>query len=129
MRRLLTLALLWNLSAMIWAQIPANQMTGPLLNCRFWNAMPREVQDPFLIGFKEAIAWAKPENSIHWPKATIGEIREGISSVCVAPENARVPVLMAIFVFSERINGNSEDAIRRILESARREAARLGADQ
>lgn len=56
-------------------------------------------------------------------QAEFGEIEKAIDRFYQGPENLRLPIAVAVQVFTRRLEGMSDATIQAFLESARKQAA------
>lgn len=88
-------------------------------NGRFWNSIPADAQFGFVIGYCAAAT-----GTLRCPtEAEFGEIEKAVTRFYQDPENLRLPIAVAVQVFTRRLEGLSESTIQAFLESARKQAA------
>jgi len=97
--------------------------TRGLFNGRYWKAVGINEKLGYVIGFDEGIAAAQPsreKRDQYSAPGTFRETIEGIDDVYGKPENASLPISVAIRVFTMKVRGVPPDQIETQLAAYRK---------
>jgi hypothetical protein len=83
------------------AQIADAEKTGRVINGRGWTALNLDTKIGFVMGLYEGV---RNDAKFQSP-ATVGEIIGGVTLFYREPANVRIPVVVAVLIFSSKVRG------------------------
>jgi len=104
------------------AQIPDNQITHGLINCRYWEQRNESWKLGYVLGFGEAATYSGDQFTtvLMGGGITYEEFVRGVDALCSAPENGVIPAANMLGIFTEKFQGASEATIASRLETDRK---------
>jgi hypothetical protein len=108
------------------AQIPPEEMTKDILNCRWWRALTSDgLKAGFVAGFYTAVIASTDITLIVSTRtpASYGETVKGLDGLCAVPENGPLPLHSMIIIFARKSRGDSEQEINEMLQGFRKQVA------
>ena len=105
-----------------------SQKSIGLYNGRHWQWIPADERLTWLDGYAESLTFAvlawhykEPPAATFPASSTFKEIAEGLNVIYAAPENARIPIALALGVFQMKVSGAQEvdiaERLRRLREA------------
>jgi len=97
--------------------------TAGCFNGRGWKTLALAEKIAFVSGFEDGLEAATPAGQrpvVGLSTATYGEIATGLDEIYQKPENAALPVAVAIQVFNAKVNGASPAEVEVRLAGARK---------
>jgi hypothetical protein len=125
MRFLVRILSVYLLAGVAFAQIPPQQKTHELLNCRYWNSINRDERIGFIFGYVEAWFFVDGQTKLDTGDyaahgSSVGEFIEGVTRVCREPENGRLTMIQASALFSAKFRGETDDFVNSLAQRFRK---------